>query len=60
MATDINLVEEKEIVPMNSSYLNKGKTKFLQIIKGTIRQTCFQKHALLVRNCTHFGWPPPC
>ena len=28
----------------NTSFLNKGKVKFLQITQDTIRQKCLQKH----------------
>ena len=40
MATDTDLVGEKQPFLMNTSYLNKANIKFLQIIQDTIRQIC--------------------
>ena len=43
MATEIDLVRKKQPSLRNTSFLNKGKLKFLQIKQATTRQKCHQK-----------------
>ena len=42
--TEIDLAGEKKAFLTNTSFLNKGKVKFLQIKENTISQKCYQKH----------------
>ena len=51
MTTEIDLAGEKQLLFMNSSFLNKGKVEFLQIKEDTIRQKCCQKHGKVLCNC---------
>ena len=51
MTTEIDLAGEKQLLFMNSSFLNKGKVEFLQIKEDTIRQKCCQKRRKVLCNC---------
>ena len=44
MMAEIDLVGEKQPFLMSTSFLSKGKVKFLQIKQDTVRQKCCQKH----------------
>ena len=44
MTTEMDLAGEKQPFLTNTSFMNKGKVKFLQIKQDTIRQKYCQKH----------------
>ena len=44
MTTEIDIVREKWLFLTNTSFLSKGKVKFVQIKQDNIKQKCCQKH----------------
>ena len=46
MTIKTDLVREQQPFLKNTSFLNKGKVKFLQIKRDTKRQKCFQKNGI--------------
>ena len=64
MTTEIDLVGEKQPFLQNTSFLNKGKVKFLQIKQYTIRQNASKnmKRDVSVSAYVHISHdtPSPC